>query len=142
MFTACTGHTAILNNRIAERANLHAFIRPPALLLSIFTHLACFFHALNCPLIISALGFAKLFIINFIPYGRWIQVACNSGNGLCGDVLNSSTRWREKNTMVEKNQYLKPPPGGGIARLINMPKHGFLLHIDTYFAISTSGGPL
>lgn len=100
LFTACTGHASILNYRFVERANLRAFIQLPALLLVIFTHLHCFIHALKCPLIICKLGFVKLFTTNFIPYGRWTRVAFNTGIGLCGDVLKSSTRWRKNLAFV------------------------------------------
>ena len=96
LIPACTGHAATLKYRFAERANLRAFIQLPALLLTILTHLACFFHALKCPLIISEVNFTKLFTINFLPYGRWARIARNSGNGLGRDVLISSTLLRNR----------------------------------------------
>jgi hypothetical protein len=34
---------------------------------------------------------------------------------------------------------MNAPPGGGIARLINMPKHGFLLQINTYRSYAVEG---
>jgi len=67
MFTAGIGHTAILNNRIAERANLRAFILVFSLKITVFSHLDRLIQTDTGSLIIGKVYFIKLLTINFIP---------------------------------------------------------------------------